>query len=203
MLTPALLCGSIGMSCIAKINFTHLFINSPAGLLVLACYDSILLATVFAGVLAWLSWNKDTENKEKVVSADTGENDLTRETRMRNSLLWELQEGTTLSPVSIKEPISGIALLKQELTHKKVLDGVSAFEKEFLNAVDIEEKIVLPTKEIINLEKLILDHLKGIGEFDQANLVPVKTSEPISGPELVKQESWRSRITQELSTFDR
>jgi len=187
----ALLCGSIG------------------GLLLLALCDLVLLATVLAGVIAWLGWRKgfktssQNTNNKYLTKADqpTNSDGLSQNTRL--SLMSEVLAGTILSPVSIKEPISGLALLKQELTHKKVLDGVSSFEKEALNAVEIDEKIILPSKETIKLEKLIEDHLKGIGEFDQANLTPVKTSEPISGPELAKQESWRSRITQELETFDR
>ena len=171
---------------------------------------------MLAGVIAWLSWRKDTKAssqntnikyfKRADQSTKTDEWDDSQATvsqKTRLCLMSEVLAGTTLSPVSFKEPISGIALLKQELTHKKVLDGVSSFEKEVLNAVEIDEKIILPTKETIKLEKLIVDHLKGIGEFDQANLTPVKTSGPISGPELAQQESWRSRISQELATFDR
>jgi hypothetical protein len=175
------------------------------------------VATVLAGVIAWLSWKKSTKAsgsaqktnkyvKKAEKSTKTDELNGSRVTVSQNTrlcLMSEVLAGTILSPVSIKEPISGLALLKQELTHKKVLDGVSSFEKEVLNAVEIDEKIILPSEETIKLEKLIVDHLKGIGEFDQANLTPVKTSEPISGPELAKQESWRSRITQELATFDR
>jgi len=191
----SLLCGSVG------------------GLLLLALCDSVLLATGLAGVLAWLSFRKDTktrpESKYMMKSDLPAKADELNDSQAaecqnpRLSLMSEVLAGTTLSPVIIKEPVSGLALLKQELTHKKVLDGVSSFEKEVLNAVDIDEKSILPTKETIELEKLIMDHLKGIGEFDQANLTPVKTSEPLSGPELAKQESWRSRISQELAVFDR
>ena len=183
-------------------SITYCNIIAPrfiGGLLLLALCDSVLVATVLAGVIAWLGWRKGSKARSQMMNTNC--DGLSQNTR--RSLMSEVLAGTILSPVSIKEPISGLALLKQELTHKKVLDGVSSFEKEVLNAVEIDEKIILPTKETIKLEKLIEDHLKGIGEFDQANLTPVKTSEPISGPELAKQESWRSRITQELATFDR
>ena len=46
------------------------------------------------------------------------------------NLLKEVETGRVLSPVVPKEPFSGVALLKQELTHQKVLDGVSAFDKD-------------------------------------------------------------------------
>jgi len=187
-----------------------LLCGSVVGLLLLALCDSVLVATLLTGVIAWLGCKKGTmdisqkTNKYvKKAEQSTNTDKLNGSQNTRHCLMSEVLAGTILSPVSIKEPISGLALLKQELTHKKVLDGVSTFEKEDLNAVEIDQKIILPTEETIKLEKLILDHLKGIGEFDQANLTPVKTSEPISGPELAKQESWRSRITQELATFDR
>jgi len=119
------------------------------------------------------------------------------------NLLKEVETGRVLSPVVPKEPLSGAALLKQELTHQKVLDGVSGFDKEVLKHNDLEEKIVLPDKETIEIEKSHVEHLKGIGEFDQANLTPVKVAEPLSGPEVSKQESFRSNISEELKTFDK
>lgn len=119
------------------------------------------------------------------------------------NLLKEVETGRVLSPVVPKEPLSGAALLKQELTHQKVLDGVSAFDKEILKHSDIEEKSVLPDKETIEIEKSHVDHLKGIGEFDQANLTPVKVAEPLSGPDVSKQESMRTNISEELKTFDK
>merc|ERR1719336_2726102 len=69
------------------------------------------------------------------------------------NLLKEVETGRNLSPVVPKEPLSGAALLKQELTHQKVLDGVSSFDKEVLKHSDIEEKLVLPDKETIESEK--------------------------------------------------
>lgn len=192
--------------------------GSVGGLLLLALCDTVLVATMLAGVMAWLSFRKDTKARSQntqnqclkkadqptnTKADELNDSQATLSQNMRLSLMSEVVAGITLSPVIIKEPVSGLALLKQELTHKKVLDGVASFEKEVLHAVDIDEKIILPSQETIKLEKLTLDHLKGIGEFDQANLTPVKTSEPISGPELAKQESWRSRISQELATFDR
>merc|ERR1711892_1565194 len=109
------------------------------------------------------------------------------------NLLKEVETGRVLSPVVPKEPLSGVALLKQELTHQKVLDGVSAFDKEALKHSDVDEKSVLPDKETIEIEKSHVQHLKGIGEFDHTNLTPVKVAEPLSGPDVSKQESMRTR----------
>lgn len=119
------------------------------------------------------------------------------------NLLKEVESGHILTPVVSKEPLSGAALLKQELTHQKVLDSVSGFDKEILKHSDVEEKIVLPDKETIDIEKSHAEHLKGIGEFDQANLVSIKVAEPLSGPEVSKQESLRTNISEELKTFDK
>jgi NAD(P)-dependent dehydrogenase (short-subunit alcohol dehydrogenase family) len=119
------------------------------------------------------------------------------------NLLKEVETGRVLSPVVPKEPLSGAALLKQELTHQKVLDGVSTFDKEALKHSDVDEKGVLPDKETIEIEKSHVEHLKGIGEFDQTNLTPVKVTEPLSGPDVSKQESMRTNISEELKTFDK
>jgi len=119
------------------------------------------------------------------------------------NLLKEVETGRVLSPVVPKEPLSGVALLKQELTHQKVLDGVSAFDKEALKHSDVDEKSVLPDKETIEIEKSHVQHLKGIGEFDHTNLTPVKVAEPLSGPDVSKQESMRTSISEELKIFDK
>merc|ERR1719431_1330865 len=119
------------------------------------------------------------------------------------NLLKEVETGKVLSPVIPKEPLSGAALLKQELTHQKVLDDVSTFDKEALKHSDVDEKSVLPDKETIEIEKSHVEHLKGIGEFDHTNLTPVKVAEPLSGPEVSRQESLRTNISEELKTFDK
>merc|ERR1711892_1340959 len=119
------------------------------------------------------------------------------------NLLKEVETGRVLSPVVPKEPLSGVALLKQELTHQKVLDGVSAFDKEALKHSDVDEKSVLPDKETIEIEKSHVQHLKGIGEFDHTNLTPVKVAGPLSGPDVSKQESMRTSISEELKIFDK
>ena len=127
---------------------------------------------MLAGVTAWLSWRKGSKTKTKNKQLEKADQSIRTDEwddsqapvsqKTRLCLMSEVLAGITLSPVSLQEPISGIALLKQELTHKKVLNGVSLSEKEALNAVEMDEKIILPSKETIKLEKLIVDHLKGI-----------------------------------------
>ena len=108
-----------------------------------------------------------------------------------------------LSPVIPKEPLSGVDLLKQELTHQQVLDGVSTFDKESLKVSELEEKSILPDAETIESEKSHLSHLKNIDQFDVSALNPVRTAEPFTGPEVSKQESLRSNITDQLVAFDK
>merc|ERR1711970_550699 len=81
------------------------------------------------------------------------------------NLLKEVETGRDLAPVVPEEPLSGAALLKQELTHQKVLAGVSTFDKEALKHSDVDEKTVLPDKETIEIEKSHVEHLKGIGSL--------------------------------------
>jgi len=99
--------------------------------------------------------------------------------------------------------MSGAEMLKQELTHKEMIDNLSAFDKEQLKSTPVEEKSWLPDVDTIQSEKSHLDHLKNISTFDQSALSPVKTSEPLTGIELAMQESMRTNITDELVSFDK
>jgi len=117
--------------------------------------------------------------------------------------LKELETGKVLAPTVAKEPMSGAEMLKQELTHKEMIDNLSAFDKEQLKSTPVEEKSWLPDVDTIQSEKSHLDHLKNISTFDQSALSPVKTSEPLTGIELAMQESMRTNITDELVSFDK
>ena len=61
--------------------------------------------------------------------------------------------GQVLSPVTPKEPLSGIDLLKQELSHNAIVEGVENFEKDDLKHALIEEKNILPDAETLQTEK--------------------------------------------------
>ena len=68
--------------------------------------------------------------------------------------------GQVLSPVTPKEPLSGIDLLKQELSHKAIVEGVENFEKDDLKHALIEEKNILPDAETLQTEKQQTELLK-------------------------------------------
>jgi len=143
---------------------------------------------------------KSATTDEKVILPD---NETIKSEKEHLNLLKEVETGKVLAPVVSKEPLSGVALLKQELTHQKVLDGVSEFDKEVLKHSEVEEKIVLPDQETIEIEKSHVEHLKGIGEFDRNVLTPVREGVSLSGPDVSKQESLRTNISEELKTFDK
>merc|ERR1712227_169619 len=117
--------------------------------------------------------------------------------------LKELESGHDLSPTVPREPLSGLDLLKQELTHKQIIENVSDFDKGQLKEVDVEEKTVLPDVDTIQSEKTHMEHLSSIASFDQSALSKVKVSEPMTGVELAKQESYRTSISDELVSFDK
>jgi len=139
-----------------------------------------------------------TEEKVSLPDADT-----IQQEKERVNLLKDLEAEHSLAPVIPKEPLSGAALLKQELTRQQVLDGVSSFNTDELKHSEVTEKVILPDKETIEEEKIHAEHLRGIGEFDQSRLTPVKVAEPLSGPEVSQQESWRSEIGHQVESFNR
>jgi len=143
---------------------------------------------------------KPSQVEEKVILPDQETIDQERE---RVNLLKDLESDHELIPVVLKEPLSGAALLKQELTHKQLLEGVSSFTKEELKPSKLEEKMVLPDQETIEEEKSHLEHLRGIGQFDSSSLTPVRVAEPMSGPDVSRQENLRSGIGEEVQAFNR
>jgi len=143
---------------------------------------------------------KTSVTEEKNVLPDA---DVIKSEKDHYEFLKELETGKVLSPTVAKEPMSGAEMLKQELTHKEMMDNLSAFDKEQLKSTPVEEKSWLPDVDTIQSEKSHLDHLKNISTFDQTVLSPVKTSEPLTGIELAMQESMRSNITDELVSFDK
>jgi len=143
---------------------------------------------------------KPSQFEEKVVLPDQ---ETIEQEKGRANLLKDLESEHDLTPVTPKEPLSGAALLKQELTHQKLLEGVSSFNQEGLKPSQVEEKVVLPDQETIQVEKTHMEHLKGIGEFNPENLTPVKVGVSLSGPEVSHQEILRSDIGQEVAAFNR
>jgi len=143
---------------------------------------------------------KPSETEEKNVLPDA---ETLKSEKDHFKLLRELESGTELSPTVSKEPLSGIDLLKQELTHNQLIENVTGFDKQQLKEVESEEKSVLPDADTIQSEKSHIEHLSNIASFDQSALAKVKVSEPLSGVEIAKQESFRTSISDELVSFDR
>jgi len=141
-----------------------------------------------------------TLEKDSLPDAET-----IRSERDRFDLLKGVEEfsSSDLSPVIPKEPLSGVDLLKQEMSHKAVVAGVMNFEKDALKPTEVDERNVLPDAGTLEAEKQESEHFKGIGDFDSSNLKSVSTREPVSGPELVRQESARTEISDQIQTFDR
>ena len=140
----------------------------------------------------------NTEEKNVLPDAETIKTE-----KEHFNFLKELESGTDLSPTIPKEPQSGFDLLKQELTHKQVIENVSGFDQGQLKEVEVEEKSWLPDVDTIRSEKTHMEHLDSIANFDPSELSKVKVSEPMSGVELAKQESYRTNISEELVSFDK
>jgi len=96
-----------------------------------------------------------------------------------------------------------VDLLKQELSHKAVVEGVEHFEKDALRETEIDERNVLPDADTIHKEKQESELFKGIGDFDTTNLKNVSTREPVPAPQLVRQESARMEMSDKIQSFDR
>jgi len=143
---------------------------------------------------------KPSTVEEKLVLPDAT---IIQEEKSRASFLAEVEGSHSLNPVKTPEPLTGAALVKQELLHGSLLEGVSSFSKEELKHQQPQEKVVLPDSEAIASEKQHMEHLATIGSFDTGALKPVKTAEPLSGPEVTRQESLRSGIGEEIQTFNR
>jgi len=143
---------------------------------------------------------KTATTEEKTLLPDAETIALERE---RINLLKSLEGEHNLSPVAVKEPLTGAELLKQELTRAKVMESLETFDVEGLKHSQVQEKTVLPDVSTIQEEKTHVEHLKGIGGFDQSLLTKVKTPEPLSGAEVWKQESLRDTMNSEVATFDK
>merc|ERR1712045_124395 len=108
-----------------------------------------------------------------------------------------------LVPVKTKEPPSGLELVKQELSHDSVKSEVKSFDMESLKKTNFEDKNWLPDQEVINQEKEKVDHLMGIESFDTDTLTKVKTPEPISGAEILKNELNKKAIGEEVESYNK
>ena len=76
-----------------------------------------------------------------------------------------------LSHVRTQEPASGAELVKQELTHKSVVESVESFDPAGLKHSVLTEKISLPDAETIKTERDRFDLLKGVEEFSSSGML--------------------------------
>merc|ERR1711953_755375 len=107
-----------------------------------------------------------------------------------------------LARVTVREPVSGAELLKQELGHLAVQQEIGMFNQENLKATHVKEGGWLPDQQVIQEEKDKVDHLASIVGFQPDDLNKVKTLEPLSGAELLKRELTLKAVTEEVTSFD-
>ena len=107
-----------------------------------------------------------------------------------------------LTRVTVREPVSGVELLKQELGHRAVQEEIGGFNQETLKSTQVKEGGWLPDQQVIQEEKDKVDHLASIEAFHADDLNKVKTVEPLSGAELLKRELTLKAVTEEVASFD-
>ena len=84
-----------------------------------------------------------------------------------------------LARVTVREPVSGVELLKQELGHRAVQEEIGGFNQETLKSTQVKEGGWLPDQQVIQEEKDKVDHLASIEAFHADDLNKVKTVEPL------------------------
>jgi len=108
-----------------------------------------------------------------------------------------------LSRVTVKEPMSGVELLRQELSHQAVTEEIGSFNQEGLRSTEVKDSSSwLPGKEDIEEEREKVEHLAGIEGFNTEAMNKVKTLEPLSGAELLKRELTSKAVNEQLESFD-
>merc|ERR1711892_667929 len=136
--------------------------------------------------------------------------------KTKSNLMDDIQnfaEESVLTPVKSLEPLSGAELLKQEL----LVESVGTFDKSVLNKTETQEPLSGPElamketevedinvykQTVIEQEKPRVELIGGIENFDVDNLQPVKTNEPLSGADLLKQELTHKAVHSDLENFD-
>ena len=123
----------------------------------------------------------------------------------RGEIVKDIQSFDTevLTPVKTKEPLSGVELVKQEMALSSVRSQVEDFDMESLKKTDVEEKNWMPDQETIQQERDKVELLSGIETFQAEALTKVKTSEPLSGVEILKQELNQKALGEEVTTYNR
>merc|ERR1711892_757016 len=120
--------------------------------------------------------------------------------KTKSNLMDDIQnfaEESVLTPVKSSEHLSGAELLKQEL----LVESVGMFDKSVLKETEVED-INVYKQAVIEQEKPRVELIGGIENFDVDNLQPVKTNEPLSGADLLKQELTHKAVHSDLENFD-
>ena len=108
-----------------------------------------------------------------------------------------------LARVTVREPVSGAELLKQELGHRAVQEEIGVFNQDTLKATQVKEGGWLPDQQVIQEEKDKVDHLARIEgfhaddlndsvvTFDSASLRAATTEEKVLLPDAETLKSER------------
>ena len=137
------------------------------------------------------------ETEVEVKNVLPNERDIKLE-REKVELIGGIENFDNLARVTVREPVSGAELLKQELGQEEI--GV--FNQDTLKATQVKEGGWLPDQQVIQEEKAKVDHLARIEGFQADDLNKVKTVEPLSGAELLKRELTLKAVTEEVASFD-
>ena len=94
--------------------------------------------------------------------------------REKVELIGGIQNFDNLARVTVREPVSGAELLKQEqeqeLGHRAVQEEIGVFNQDTLKATQVKEGGWLPDQQVIQEEKDKVDHLARIEGFHADDL---------------------------------
>ena len=121
-----------------------------------------------------------------------------------------------LARVTVREPVSGAELLKQELGHRAVQEEIGVFNQDTLKATQVKEGGWLPDQQVIQEEKDKVDHLariegfhaddlnNSVVTFDSASLRAATTEEKVLLPdaETLKSERERASLMANIESGD-
>merc|ERR1712128_117972 len=113
----------------------------------------------------------------------------------------ETFDKSVLNKTETQAPLSGPELAKKEIDLKSINDEVEKFDKSDLKETEVED-INVYKQTVIEQEKPRVELIGGIENFDVDNLQPVKTNEPLSGADLLKQELTHKAVHSDLENFD-
>merc|ERR1719510_1685818 len=138
------------------------------------------------------------EEKSWLPDVDTIQSEKSHLDHLKNISTFDQ---TALAPVKTSEPLTGIELALQESMRSNITDELVSFDKSDLKTTDTIEKVSLPDEEIIKSEKQHQDFLTGVQTG--VDLKKTETREPISPVDLVKLETGKDQVEEQIQAFDR